>query len=408
MPPTDAAPAASAPASEDVGASVSKTFTIFCKHCQANLADSTDVDRIIAELKLMVLSREKSADLIAAEKNRKGGKGSKDEGSSYQDVNCNGCKHIVGRKYMTIAKYPDIQGKFALLQDEIDLRPHIETLVRDSNDGQHPEPASIPEEFTNIKRFCLMLHDSQESLRTQVAQLARQPLDRNVQVQQPEPHTCSCSKELEELKMRVASLQSIVERNNQLMAQMKLQSKRSYADFAVEIPVIRKRNDTSSETAQEQTLQQQHLSPPSSVMSAEKGDSHDDNGSKDGDGSLAGQVTAEEQPQPRKANPSGQMHAGSGEVAPIVITDGDDSDSDSEYQEGGRTPASRAAKRARLAKRESVGAKRGRGRPSLRSTTDDTSGGAPVASIATPKAQLDNADKDISSMSTGRVTRSRK
>ncbi|KAF3920883.1 hypothetical protein ABW21_db0206252 [Orbilia brochopaga] len=407
MPPQDAAPAASASAREDVVQSISKDSTVVCKRCQAKLVGTASIDRRIIELKLLVLSCESSAGLTVATKNRRG-KEIEGEISSYRDVNCDSCKHVVGRKYATIARCPDVQDKIALLLDEIDVRSNSETIMAEKSKGdKHPKPTNMPEELTNIKRFCLMLHDGQESLRAQVAQLAQQPSENNPPVQQhPEPHSCSCSKELEELKIQMASLQGIVEKNNRLMAQMKLQSKRSYADFAVEIPVIRRRNDDSSEPALERNQPQRHPSPPPSVLSAEKGDGDDHvNGDRNDEGSLREQVTAEEQPQPREAD----SRPGSIELAPIVISDGEESDDNDNYQEGGKTPARRAAKRARLAKEEaSRGSKKGRGRPSIQSRTDPASDDDPTFTVATPKAQLDSVDKDNSSMSTGRVTRSRK
>ncbi|KAJ6257783.1 hypothetical protein Dda_7572 [Drechslerella dactyloides] len=421
MPPKEAAPAASASASGDVAPSVPMPYTVVCKHCQASLVDSADVDRTISELRLVVLLHEESAGLTVAAKSRKIRKSSKEE-SSFHDVNCDACKHTVGRKYTLIAQHPDMQNKLALLQEETDVRPRSEPITDTSDDqtrpasgtlpselgGTHPEPANMAEEFTNIKRFCLMLHDGQESLSAQVKQLARQPAKRSLPVQQPEPHNCSCGKDLEELKTRLArleaSLQTVVEDKNRLMAQMKLQSKRSFADFAVEIPVIRKRVDDSPALSQELTQQQQHLSPPASELSGEKGDD-DGNGSRNVERTSRGKVATEEQPQPREADFQGQTGV---EMEPIVIDDGYDSDEDGEYQEGAKTPARRAAKRARLAGKTPRGPKRGKGRPSLGSTTDGANESISVVTIATPKAQLDSTDKDVSSMSTGRVTRSRK
>ncbi|EWC45135.1 hypothetical protein DRE_06023 [Drechslerella stenobrocha 248] len=399
-----------------VPAAAQTPFAIVCKHCSAHLVNSAAIDSTIHRLKLVVLSGEQPPSVSVVAKSRRGRKKASENEESYFDVNCDSCGHVVGRKYTILTRHPDIQDKITLSMEETESRSSREPGAQPASGEQQNELAEVAQDILQLKQFSLMLSEGQDALSAQVAQLSK-PGRQAAEMQQVADSGSSISnKDLEDLKARLASLetslQMVVKNQNRLMAQMRMHSKGNEADFMVEI--VREENGegkTKAKPLEQQSQQQQNLSPPPSVQSGERGDDNGDDDDRELGSSKTAELKSSPRHQPREANSPGIMEAkaaGAASSTPIVISDsGDGGDGeDGEYGEGSPT-AGHVAKRARLGRPPSRGARRGRpGRPSTRVIVITPAADAASSAFSSPKAQTDGSDKDSTSASTGRMTRS--
>ncbi|EPS40956.1 hypothetical protein H072_5114 [Dactylellina haptotyla CBS 200.50] len=448
MPPQASVPDPALTAEEQLAQSIGdpeRPFTISCKQCDTILGDSAAAECAVDALDIYVLSAGTNLDISDNAKTPKK-KGGPDEVSIYYVVKCGGCKHIVGRKYVAIPKYPHIQDKISLSAVHTAFSYPPPPPPPPAEEGTNDDPAldadeslvgptqsEMIQDITQLKRFCLVLSDGQDNLTTQVAQLAETTTSSST----------SNSDEMKELKSRLASLEeslaAVIENQKRLMNQMKLQSKRSYSDFAVEIPVTSRRQKSSSpKQGGFQQQQQQHLSPPPSMRSEDTSpdDVASENSNKPAAAAAETKLKAKTKTQPREADStsrvgkeaeitattatrqarvSSSLAAAAAATAAveailaaddgaIVISDGEgeeqgggDDDHASSEKAGG---AGHILKRARLSKTATRGGvgKRGRG------------GRASTGSIVVHELRIDEgaADDRASDGSAGRVTRSKK
>ncbi|KAF3919681.1 hypothetical protein ABW20_dc0105833 [Dactylellina cionopaga] len=315
--------------------------------------------------------------------------------------------------------------------DEIELDyldPELPAEMEKEKPGSNAEtnavlnPTQLAQDITLLKRFCLTISEEQDNLATRVEQL-KQPsssssdklVDKKGKKKQEQPP----DEDMQALKSRLTgieeSLQTVIKNQNKLMAQMKLHSKRSYSDFAVEIPVItRNRTSPSPGSAVQQQQQQQNVSPPPSIISERIDDSTistattaEEAGvgknSKPAEKKLKPKSKLKQKTQPREADSAKETRteAGSADIQeplavpidkPIVISDdGDDDDDDPEYSEKGTTGA-HTSKRARLSK----------GKDTSKKGKVGGSGRASTGSVGTQELRVGGAGADDTTREKGR------
>ncbi|KAK6541097.1 hypothetical protein TWF694_008472 [Orbilia ellipsospora] len=396
-----------------------RPFTVSCKHCRTILGDSSAAECSIEALKVIVLSH--GTNLAISETAKTPKKGGEDEVSIYHVIKCEDCKHSIGRKYVAIPKYPQIQEKVSLFTSQTNIYYH--GVPAPTNDGTEndrnydvgdeslielePTQSDMIQDITQLKRFCLLLSDGQDNLAAQVAQQ-----------QQNKSNTTS---EMRDLQIRLASLEDslkiVIANQDKLMAQMKLQSKRSYSDFAVEIPVFRRQRSSSPKPAaadnnqNQSKLQQQHMSPPPSMLSEDR--ASDTNSTDDIlENKHVSSSTADymkSKTQPRQAdssctdsNPDSRKTASNRKEitptnTPIVISDGDENRGD-----GDNDPDTHSEKKVKRVKRASL-AKHAR---SYRGRGGRASTGSVV--LHELRIEMDRDERSSDGGSVGRVTRSKK
>ncbi|KAF3928103.1 hypothetical protein AA313_de0203323 [Arthrobotrys entomopaga] len=294
--------------------------------------------------------------------------------------------------------------------------------------------SDIIQDITQLKRFCLLLSDGQDNLTAQVAQQQQQ--QQQQQNQQSQPNTTS---EMRDLQIRLASLEEslkvVIANQDKLMAQMKLQSKRSYSDFAVEIPVFRRQRSSSPKSAAEaekdqnqnklqqqksQQQQRQHLSPPPSMLSEDRtSDTNSNDDALERWSRALPSSTAEltkNKTQPRQADsPAGYTNsdpdagttissnrkAVAPAATPIVISDEDEGERDGHDDD--EDPDARSEKTVKRLKRASLA-------KNARSYIGKRGGRASTGSVVLHELRIEMGgdDKSSDAGSTGRVTRSKK
>ncbi|KAF3938531.1 hypothetical protein ABW19_dt0207691 [Dactylella cylindrospora] len=84
-----------------------KPLAVLCKQCHTGFGGSVKIDFILEALKIFAFSDLSNVTVVDEAKTAE--KGGEDEVSIFKDIICGVCNSIVGRTYIAIPKYPDIQ-----------------------------------------------------------------------------------------------------------------------------------------------------------------------------------------------------------------------------------------------------------------------------------------------------------